>query len=75
MPRVAIFAKFSLYIYANDHGIAHVHIESPAGRASIEIADGAVLAGDVPASMVREAQAWVAAHRDELLNLWKELHT
>jgi len=74
MPRVASFTKFGLYLYANDHGVAHVHIESPVGRASIAIADGAVLAGHVPVSMVREAQAWVAAHRDELLDLWKELH-
>ena len=74
MPRVATFAKFALYLYANDHGVAHVHIESAAGRASIAIADGEVLAGDVPMSMVREAQAWVAAHRHELSSLWKELH-
>lgn len=75
MPRVAIFAKFSLYVYANDHGIAHVHIESPAGRVSVAMIDGEVLAGNAPASMVREAQAWVAANRDELLSLWKDLHT
>lgn len=75
MPRVATLAKFVLYLYANDHGVAHVHIESSVGRVSIAIINGAVLAGDVPASMVREAQVWVAAHHDELLNLLKELHT
>lgn len=75
MPRVATFAKFALYLYANDHGLAHVHIESVSGRASIAIADGAVLVSDVPASFIHEAQAWVALHRDELLNLWEKLHT
>ena len=54
MPRVAIFAKFALYLYANDHGIAHVHIESPAGRASIAIADGIVFTDSVALSMVRD---------------------
>ncbi|MFM9912374.1 MAG: DUF4160 domain-containing protein [Methylophilaceae bacterium] len=74
MPRVATFAKFALYLYANDHGVAHVHIESAVGRASIAIADGSLLVGDVPVGFVRQARVWIAAHRDELLCLWKELH-
>ena len=74
MPRVATFAKFALYLYGNDHGVAHVHIESAAGRASIAIADGKVLVSDVPVGFTRQAQVWIAAHRDELLSLWKELH-
>jgi Domain of unknown function (DUF4160) len=74
MPRLATFARFALYMYANDHGVPHVHIESAAGRASIAIADGWVIRGDVPAAMVREAGAWIAQHRDELIERWKEMH-
>ena len=75
MPRVATFARFALYMYANDHGIPHVHIESEAGRASISIADGSLIIGDVPAAMVRVAREWVAQHRSELAKRWKEMHS
>ena len=75
MPRIAMFSRFALYMYANDHGVPHVHIESVAGRASIAIDDGRLIVGDVPAAMVRQTREWVAQHRDDLKNRWKELHS
>ena len=39
------------------------------------IAGDALIIGDVPAAMVREAREWVAPHRSELAKRWKEMHS
>ena len=37
----------------------------------LAIADGEVLAGEIPKSKLKLAQAWVEIHRDELMADWK----
>ena len=47
-------------------------IEQLNARAShAGIADGEVLAGEIPRSKLRLAQAWVEIHREDLLADWK----
>lgn len=59
MPRVATFACFALYMYANDHAPPHVHIESATSRASLSLADGRLLKGNASATAIRETRAWI----------------
>lgn len=42
-------------VYGSEHGIPYFHIHCPSGRASVAIANGAVLAGSVPKRVLNEA--------------------
>lgn len=75
MPRVKTFAAFALYLYAREqHRRPHVHIEAPGVRATLAIETGERIIGNAPPAMVNEAKVWIATHRDELLQRWKELN-
>lgn len=58
------------------HPLPHVHVGFRDGaRASVCIATGNVLAGGVrPPARLTQALAWIAAHRDELLNEYRRLN-
>ena len=57
----------------SEHGIPHFHIHCPSGRASVAIANGAVLAGSVPKRVLNEAWTWAEEHAEELLAEWHRL--
>jgi hypothetical protein len=48
-----------------------VHAEHCGNQAVFAIANGEVLAGDLPSGKTRLMQAWVEIHRDELLADWQ----
>lgn len=43
----------------------------PAFEASIGLADGEILAGELPRKQLRLVQAWIELHRDELVADWE----
>jgi hypothetical protein len=48
-----------------------LHAEHAGQRAVFSLADGAVLAGDLPPGKARLVQAWIEIHREELLADWE----
>jgi hypothetical protein len=60
-------------MFFEDHGIPHVHVEHPDGKAVVAIESGEILAGRLPRRDGPAALAWIAAHRAELLARWRAL--
>ena len=49
----------------------HIHAKYAEYEASIDIADGEVLAGELPRKQLRLVQAWIELHHDELMADWE----
>jgi len=74
MPILAMFYGIVIRMYFFDdkqHHMPHLHGEYAGTRAVFGIADGEVLAGELPASKARLVQAWIEIHREELLADWQ----
>ena len=74
MPVIAMFYGLIVRMYFFDtdkHHVPHIHVEFGEFSVVLAIADGEVLAGEIPKSKLRLAQAWVEIHRDELMADWK----
>jgi len=64
-PAWARRGGWSLHFYFSEpHQVPHVAVRSSEHRASIRISDGELLAGELPARVLREVQALLSAHRD-----------
>jgi hypothetical protein len=53
------------------HNLPHIHAKYAEYEASVGIADGEVLAGNLPHKQLRLVQAWIELHRDELVADWE----
>ena len=53
------------------HNLPHIHARYQEHKASISIADGTVLAGELPPRQLRMVQVWVDIHREELMADWE----
>lgn len=73
MPCVATFNGITVYMYFRDHNPPHVHVRYAEHEALLVIADGTVLAGNLPARPLTEVQAWLAENRQTLLSKWAQL--
>jgi len=74
MPTISMFYGILVSIYALDtqkHHCPHIHIRYAEFRASIEIPNGNVLEGTLPAKQMKLVQAWIALHSDELMADWE----
>lgn len=74
MPIISMFYGIIIRMYLLDnrhHNLPHIHARYADFEASINIADGEVLAGDLPRKQLRLVQAWIELHRDELLADWE----
>lgn len=74
MPIISMFYGILIRMYLIDnqhHSLAHIHAKYAEFEASIGIADGEILAGQLPRKQLRLVQAWVELHRDELLADWE----
>ena len=61
-----------MYFFDTDkHHVPHIHVEFGEFSVVLAIADGEVLAGEIPKSKLKLAQAWVEIHQDELMADWK----
>jgi hypothetical protein len=83
MPTVGHVAGVTLVIWPFDHEPPHLHgYEGTPNTASarmsrFEIATGNVIDAPSPSALqaakVRQVQAWIAEHRDELQTRWQQL--
>lgn len=74
MPVISMFYGIIIRMYLLDnkhHNIPHIHAKYAEYEASISIADGEVLAGELPRKQLRLVQAWIELRRDELAADWE----
>ena len=74
MPVIAMFYGLIVRMYFFDtdkHHVPHIHVEFGEFSAVRAIADGEVLAGEIPKAKLKLAQAWAEIHRDDLMADWK----
>lgn len=64
---------FFVFTRESHHHLAHVHVWYSGDEASVSIADGAVLAGHLPAPALAIARQWLAKYRDEALQAWTDI--
>jgi hypothetical protein len=60
-------------LFAEDHNPPHVHVIGRYFQAKVRIHDAAVFVGTIPSRHRREALAWIADNRDELMAKWDDL--
>ena len=65
--------KFSIRTNEQNHSLPHVHAEYGEHNISIEIANGNILAGNLPKKNQKIAVEWVLKNKDKLLNDWKNI--
>jgi hypothetical protein len=63
--------NWKVEVFGREHGIAHVHVTAPDFRATITINSGEIIAGSLPASVIREVRKWLHVNRESTLKLWK----
>lgn len=74
MPIISMFYGIIIRMYLLDnkvHHIPHIHAKYAEFEASIDIAEGEVLAGQLPRKQLRLVQAWIELYRDELMADWE----
>jgi Domain of unknown function (DUF4160) len=73
MPVISMFHGIIIRMYTLDnqsHHLPHLHARFAEFEASVDLADGEVLAGELPRKQLRLVQAWIELHRDELFADW-----
>jgi len=74
VPILSMFYGIIIRMYLLDnqhHNLPHIHARYAEFEASIAIADGEILAGDLPRRQLRLVQAWIELRRDELMADWE----
>jgi hypothetical protein len=74
MPTISMFYGIIISMYCEigeRHHVPHIHVRYQGVKAAMSIADGDVLAGELPAKQLRMVQVWVDIHREELLADWE----
>lgn len=73
MPRIAFFFGISIYMYMDDHGIPHCHAVYGDYAGAFSLADGALLAGQMPPSQAKKIKTFILDNQTELQEKWNEL--
>jgi len=63
--------KFGEEVSPTHKDLPHIHAKYAEFEASINLADGEVLAGELPRKQLRLVQAWIELHKDELMADWE----
>lgn len=74
MPIISMFYGIIIRLFLLDnkhHNLPHIHAKYAEFEASIGIADGEILAGELLRKQLRLVQAWIELHRDELMADWE----
>ena len=70
MPQISEFFGIQIYMYWNDHSPAHFHARHSEFEILVDIQEGTVIKGAMPASQLKLILAWAELHRKELLTNW-----
>lgn len=71
MPTISRFYGILIYMNPQDHPPPHFHARYVEHKASISIATGDVIVGDLPARALRLVEEWRQLHRPELEENWR----
>ena len=73
MPEISRFygMVIKMYFIQAEHAPPHFHVIYGEYTGAIEIANGMVLDGDLPAKSVAMVQEWLQSHRVALMEIWK----
>ena len=71
MPMVASLGGVTIRMYFNDHPPPHFHVQHGDDRAIIAVADGRVLAGSLPSTVLRQVVSWCSSNRVALMEAWR----
>jgi hypothetical protein len=83
-PTVGNVGGMTLVIWPDDHNPPHVHAIQGTPNTGIKQSRIAIETGNLidspstnalPAAKLKQAQEWIAEHRDELQQRWNELQT
>ncbi len=70
MPVISRFLGVVIAMYYADHEPPHFHARYGGREAVIEIASGAVIAGDLPPRVLGLVQEWRLLHHEDLERNW-----
>ena len=75
MPLICLINQGSIrvHLYANDHGVPHIHVRYRNVWSSVAISDGSIIAGDLRGRPRRTVEAWVERRRGVLLAAWEQM--
>jgi hypothetical protein len=74
MAIISMFYGIIISLYFMDqkrHHLPHIHVKYQEHEAVIEIPDGKLIEGDLPANKLKLVSAWIEIHRDELIADWE----
>lgn len=66
MPTIAAFYGMLIQMYYDDHEPPHFHARYGQARAVVRIADGEIIAGELPPTARRLVRQWALARTAEL---------
>lgn len=73
MPEICRFLGIVVRMYYDDHPPAHFHARYGGHEAKIEIATGAVIAGNLPRRAMALVWEWWELHQQELDTCWERV--
>ncbi len=74
MPTISMFYGILIRMFFRDverHYVPHIHADYQGKVAVYAIADGAVLAGELPANKHKLVVAWIEIHKEDLQADWE----
>lgn len=71
MPIISVFLGLTVRMYFADHPPPHVHVSYQGFEALVRVADGEVIAGDLPKRPLKLLREWLELHRDDIIGNWK----
>lgn len=76
MPEISRFLGIVISMYFDEHNPPHFHVKYNEYRASLNINDLNIIAGNIPAKVRGLVEEWAEIHREELLHMWenREFH-
>jgi hypothetical protein len=71
MPTIAFFYGIAIQMFYNDHSPPHLHARYGRAKAIVSLADGEIIAGELPPVAARLVREWVLARRAGLEENWR----
>lgn len=71
MPEISLFFGIRITMFYSDHNPPHFHAEYAGHKCLIDVLNGCVQRGSLPARQLKLVLAWNELHRDELMQNWE----
>ena len=73
MPTISMFYGIIIRMYfaPREHNPPHIHVYYQEHRATVDISEGKLISGHIPARQLKLVSAWAEIHREELMANWE----